>query len=262
MIISDTQKKGLHPNTYQRSTSRLVFRVLHPWKQRSRCVTARAGRQGATAISAPETTLSTKLWEGCQLLSTSSWDPGQFTLARSVTDWDQFPKGDTRHTWDCALMVHPGNQATGTRKVHKTHGPPGTVHSPSIWSPEQLGPGKGTKHIAHLSVCPWRVPENLSGLDLGSIWNSGPTWDSALMEHPGAWAVWTLEVHTTLGCGKHSMVHPLQALPTHASDICLQCPSLSTAQMKKWAWISSCLCPLGSGLKWDSEEICKHRNPK
>ena len=32
------------------------------------------------------------------------------------------------------------------------HGPPRTVCSPSTWSPELLGPGKGTKCTAHLGL--------------------------------------------------------------------------------------------------------------
>ena len=84
-------------------------RALPPGKQRGRCVTARARRKGVAAISAPETASLTKLWADCQLLTTSSWDPGRFTSPRRVTAWDQLTRGDTQHTWDCALTVHPGN---------------------------------------------------------------------------------------------------------------------------------------------------------
>ena len=104
---------------------------------------SRAGRQGA--ISAPEMAFSTKLWAGSQLLTTSSWDPGWLTSARRVAAWDQLSTGDTRHTWDGALTAHPGNRAAKNRKVNKMHSPPGTVHSPSTWSPTLLEPGKSTK---------------------------------------------------------------------------------------------------------------------
>ena len=144
-----------------KESSCMPFRAFPPWRQKGRFATARAGRQGAAAISALETTSSSKLWVGCQLLNTSSWDPGQFTSARSVTAWDQLPRGDTWHTWDCACAVHLGNPAARSGEVHKIHGLPGTVHSPSTQSPERLGPGKGTKCTAHLG----------------------------LAEHPGAWAV-------------------------------------------------------------------------
>ena len=38
------------------------------------------------------------------------------------------------------------NRAAGTGEVINMHGPPGTVHSPSTWSPELFGSGKGTNH--------------------------------------------------------------------------------------------------------------------
>ena len=137
------------------------------WRQTGRLATARTRRQGAAAISAPEMASSTKLW-GSQLLTTSSWDPRWLTSARSVAAWDQCPRGDTQHTWDGALEVSPGNQAAGTGEVIKTHGPPGTVHSPSTWSPELLGPGKYIKCKAHLGQCPCRAPRSLSIVDPGS----------------------------------------------------------------------------------------------
>ena len=66
------------------------------------------------------------------------------------------------------------------------HGPPGTVSSPSTWSSELLRPGKGTKTHSPSGSVPLLSTENLNGLDLGSARNAGPTWDSALAEHPGA----------------------------------------------------------------------------
>ena len=52
--------------------------------------------------------------------------------------------------------------------------------SPNTWSPELLGPGKGTKHRPNRSVL-WGLPEylNLNGLDLGSACNPGPASDSS-----------------------------------------------------------------------------------
>ena len=49
--------------------------------------------------------------------------------------------------------------------------------SPNTWSTKQLGHGKGTKTQAQLSLRLWGVPDylNLSGLDLGSACNPGPT---------------------------------------------------------------------------------------
>ena len=49
------------------------------------------------------------------------------------------------------------------------HGPLGTVHSPSTQLPEWLGPGKGKKCTAHLSLYPYKAPKNLSGINLGRV---------------------------------------------------------------------------------------------
>ena len=48
---------------------------------------------------------------------------------------------------------------------------------------------EGHKTHAQLSLCPCRVPENLSDLDLGIAQNVGPALDSAPAEQPGTWAV-------------------------------------------------------------------------
>ena len=50
--------------------------------------------------------------------------------------------------------------------------------SPNTWSPELLGPGKGTKHRPN-QVCASVEYPNLSGLDLGSAYNPGPASDSS-----------------------------------------------------------------------------------
>ena len=140
----------------------------------------------------------------------------------------------------------------------------GNITGKNFWLPEQHGTGKSIKHTAHLGLCPYRALKSLRGLDLGSAWNTGPTWDSAIAKHPGAWAVWTWEVYVVLPCGKPHVVHRLCALPTHARDIFffLQCPSLSTAQLNEWTWINGHFCPLVSGRKLDTEETCKQRKPK
>ena len=118
---------------------------------------------------------STKLWAGSQLLTKSSWDPGWLTSARRVAARDQLPRGDTWHTWDSALAVHPGNQAAVTGKVIKTYRPSGTVCSPSTWSPELLGPGKGTKHGPNWVCVLWSMREpEAEQLNLGSSRNPDP----------------------------------------------------------------------------------------
>ena len=44
--------------------------------------------------------------------------------------------------------MHPGNPAAGTEEVIRCTIQLGRVHSATTWSPELLGPGKGTKHSA------------------------------------------------------------------------------------------------------------------
>ena len=180
--LACSQYKGLRE--YQRGASQLWTGPFPHWRQRGRRATARVVRQ--RAILAPEKASSTKLCAGSQLLTTSSWDPVWLTSARRVTARDQLPRGDTQHTWVGALVVHPGNQAAGTRGVIKKHSPPGTVHSLSTWSPELLT-WEGHKTHTQLSLCLCGVPENLnlSRLDLGSVQNAGPNLDSSPAEQLG-----------------------------------------------------------------------------
>ena len=101
------------------------------------------------------------------------------------------------------------------------------VRSSSSWFPELLGPeGYKTQSQPSLQLC--GVPENLnlSGLDLGGTHNSGPapcraTWSLCSVDRKSTHAV---------SGGKPSVAKTLWALPTHTSDICLQCPSLPTAR--------------------------------
>ena len=75
------------------------------------------------------------------------------------------------------------------------------------------------------------VPEklNLSALGLGSARNLGPTpckEDWSLSSGDGE------STHAVSG-GKPIVAGTLRVLPTHASDICLQCPSLPTGRLNK-----------------------------
>ena len=93
--------------------------------------------------------------------------------------------------------------------------------SSSSWLPELCGRGRH-KTQAQPSLCFCWVPRNLnlSCLGLGSARNSGPTpWRAA-------WSLSRVDegrTHTATG-RKSSVVGTLWVLPTHASDICLQCP--------------------------------------
>ena len=208
----------------------MPFRALPPLRQRS-SGTARAVRQGVATILAPETVSFTKLWAGCQLLAASSWHRGWFTSTRSVTEKLR-SASQRRHTAHFRLhpLTHPGNRVARTREVHKMHSLPGTVCLTSTQPPEQLGPGKGTKCTAYLSLCPHGAPKNVR---CGKCKKCR----THLGQHPcrAAWSLSSVEVHATLGCDKPSVVHPLHAPRTHNSSICLKCLSLPTAQQDKWA---------------------------
>ena len=144
-----------------------IGRVLPPQRQKGRCVTARPRKQEAAAIVAPETASSTKLWAGCQLLTTSPWVTSRFTSARSVTGRDQLPTGDTWHAWDCAPMASGKLSSRGRGSVEDAR-TLGMGCSTNTQSPELLGPGKSTKCTAHRDLCPCGASENLSSLELGS----------------------------------------------------------------------------------------------
>ena len=79
------------------------------------------------------------------LLTKTSWDSGWSTSAGRVAARDQLPRRDTRHTWECAPVVHPENRAAGT--------------------------GEAISCRDH--TC--QTPGHLSGSDLGRAQNAVPT---------------------------------------------------------------------------------------
>ena len=145
--LACSQNKGL--SNYQRRARGLRTGPSPCWRLRGRQGTARTRSKGQFR---PQRWDPPPNWAGTQLLTNSSWDPGQLTSARRVAAWDQLPRGDTQHTWDGALMAHPENRTTETREEIKKHSLPGTVPLPSTWSPEVLRPGKGTKCMPN-QVC-------------------------------------------------------------------------------------------------------------
>ena len=142
--------------------------------QGGRWVTARTRGRGAN--SSPETASSTKLRAGSQLLTKSSWDPGQLISARRVAVRDQLPRGDTWHTWDSSLAAHPGNRVAGTGEVIKTHHPPGECTLDKHLVAWAARTWEGHKTQAQPSLCLCEIPENLnlSSIDLRSAHNPGP----------------------------------------------------------------------------------------
>ena len=117
-----------------------------------------------------------------------------------------------------------------------------------------------TRCTAYLRQCTRQAPGHLSCSDLGKAQNtcltkSVPLWSTQEPEpeqlRPGKCvkcracfgqfpcrATWSLssidqKITCTMSWGKPSVVHTLQALPTHARDICLQCSTLPKAQLNK-----------------------------
>ena len=92
----------------------------------------------------------------------------------------------------------------------------------------------------------------------GTARNSGPT------PYRAAWSLSSVDgesTHTT-GGSKPSQAGALEVLPTHTSDICLQCPSLLTARLTKKTWTRDHLHPFVSGRKLDTEETSKQKPNK
>ena len=128
---------------------------------------------------------------------------------RKLSSWDW--GGDKTHhsTWgECAHQA-PGHRSCSDLGRAQNAGP---TESAPLWStrepePEKLRPGKRTQPRACLRQFPCRATWSLSSADQDSR-------------------------HVVSG-HKPSVAQTLRALPTHASDICLQCSSLPTAQLNK-----------------------------
>ena len=126
---------------------------------------------------------------------------------KKSSGWDQ--GGDKMHcsTWgECAHQVPGHLSCSDLGRAHNT----GPTESVPLWStrepePEWLRPGKCAQLRARFRQFVCRATWSLSSVD----------WEST---------------HTVSG-GKPSAAETLRALPTLASDICLQCSSLPTARL-------------------------------
>ena len=254
-----SQNKGLCLSKYQRRARPLPFRALLPWRQRGRCAPISQKARGCCNLG-PKDHIFHQLWSGCQLLTTSSWDPGWFTSTRSVTARDQLPE--------------------------ETHSTPGTVPLWCIQETEQPGLGRCIRHTAHLGQCSCQVAGHLSMLNLGRAQNTQPTGLCAFSEYSRTWVA-----ERPWKCTKHR-VHVGQCTcktPWSLSSVDLgstSCPGLrqtrcgpstisihhtwqqyllavsllfqSTKEqvsLNKWAWISGHLHPLMSGWKLDTGDL-------
>ena len=197
-----------------------------------------------------------------QLLTKSSWDTGRLTSAGRVAARDQLPRGDTRHTWDCAPTAHPGNRAAGTREVMRPTAPPGAcalAKHPVAWScldlgraqnagptevvplwstrepePQRHGPGKCSQPRARLRQLPCTATWSLSSVDresTHSVSGANPVWPRHCEHSP------------------HTPVIFAVFLP----------PRSTTEQVSLNKGPPS---PLVSGQKSDTNETCKQRKSK
>ena len=126
-----------------------------------------------------------------------------------LSSWDRGGDKTHRPTWgECACQA-PGHPSCSDLGRAQNAGP---TESAPLWStreaePQRLRPGKCTQPRAHLRQFSCRATWSLS---------------SVVQESTDA-----------MSGGKPSVAQTLRALPTHASDVCLPCSSLLTAQLNK-----------------------------
>ena len=137
-----SQNKGL--NKYQKRVRQLPYRALLPQSQRGRHATPRGRRQGDTAISAPETTSSTKL---SRLPVANHVFLGSWMVDICQEGHSQRPALQRRYMAHLRWLSRsaPREPKNWDRGDDKTHHPTGRVHLPSTWPLELLRSGKGTK---------------------------------------------------------------------------------------------------------------------
>ena len=120
-----------------------MYRLLPHRRQRGRCATARARRQGA--ILAPETGILHQTVSRLPVANHTflgSWMVDICQEGHSLRSAPQ--RRHMTHLRQCSCCA-PGKPSSRTGEVIKMQGPAGTVCLPNTWSPELLGPGKGTK---------------------------------------------------------------------------------------------------------------------
>ena len=130
---------------------------------------------------------------------------------RKLSGWDR--GGNKMHPLtggDCACQA-PGHLSCSDLGRAQNAGPTESAPLWSTWEaePECLRPGKCTQPRACLKQFPCKATWSLNSVD----------WE---------------RTHA-MSRGKPGGAETLRALPTHASDICLQCSSLLTARLNKWA---------------------------
>ena len=120
---------------------------------------------------------------------------------RKPSGWDR--GGDKTHRPIWGLCTHQALSRLSCSNLGRAKNA-GPTEEPE---PEQLRPRKYMQHRAHFRQFPRRATWSLSSVDQEST--------------------------HAVSRGKPSVAQTLRALPTHASDNCLQCSSLPTAQLNK-----------------------------
>ena len=149
-----------------------------------------------------------------------------------------------------------GGSRLSTRRMHLTgHGggrrtAPGDSAGVKLLAAWAGRAGEGTKRR------PNRVCAFVENLKTGTARNAGHT------PYGAAGSLSSVDGESTDTCerGKPSVAGTLWVLPTHASDICLQRPSLPTARLNKRTQTRDHLRPPVSGWKLDTEETGKQRS--
>ena len=141
-----------------------------------------------------------------------------------------------RHTAHMRQCTHcaPRKPSCWDRGGDKTYSPCGKrtlAKHLATWAAQTW---EGHKTQAQLSLCLCGVPEperHRSGKC------TQPRARLRLFPSRATWSLSSADWKSThaVSRGKPSVAQTLWALPTHASDICLQCSSLPVAQLNEWA---------------------------
>ena len=134
-------------------------------------------------------------------------------------------------SWMVDIHQEGRSQRSAPQRRHMAH-----LRQRSCCAPRKLSdPDRGSDKT-HLTwgECACQAPGHLSCSDLGRAQNTCPTKSGHLESTPEPERL-SPGKHTLPWAGANPVWSIHWALPTHASDICLQCSSLPTTQLNKWA---------------------------
>ena len=142
-ILARSQNKAL--SEYQRRASQLCTCTSPPLEAERQACDSQSLKEGA--ISAPETGILHQTVSRLPVANhifLGSWMVNICQEGHSLRSAPQ--RRHTAHLRQCSRCA-PRKPSCWDGEVIKTHGPHGTVYSPSTWSPELLRPRKHTKHM-------------------------------------------------------------------------------------------------------------------